>query len=120
MNGIEHKFYIDRLYVRQYEGTPNSIARVHWVCVLKRNGAKVFAHGHTDLPAPDPTGFINIAELEAQQVLDWVVAYEGGQPWVDGLIAAHEQAMQQAEQNLLFEAWHMPLINPVRFDPKNV
>lgn len=120
MNGIEHKFYIDRLFVRQYEDTPNAIARVHWVCVLKRNGAKVFAPGHTDLTAPDPTAFTNIAELEAQQVLDWVVAHEGGPGWVNGLISAHEPLMRQAEENLLLEAWHMPLINPVRFDPTNV
>lgn len=120
MSQIEHKFYIERLYVRQYEGAPNSIARVHWVCVLKRNGAKVFAPGHTDLTAPDPAAFVNIAELEAQQVLDWVVAHEGGQPWVEALIAIHEPMMQQAEEALLLEAWHMPLINPVRFDPTNV
>lgn len=120
MNGMEHKFYIDQLYVRQYEGTPNAIARVHWVCVIKRNGAKVFAPGHTDLAPPSAEAFINIAQLEAQQVLDWVVAQEGGQPWVDAVVAAHEPLMQQAEAALLLEAWHMPLVNPVRFDPTNV
>lgn len=117
---IEHKFYINQLFVRQYEGTPNAVARVGWICVIKRNGAKIFAPGHTDLVAPNPDSFINIAELEAQQVIDWVIAQEGGQGWVDNLIAVHEPTLQQAEQDLLLEAWHMPLLNPIRFDPTNV
>lgn len=117
---MEHKFYIRELYVRQHEGCRNAVARVEWVCVLKRGGAKVMAAGRTDLGAPDPSAFTSIGSLDAQQVLDWVVEKEGGQEWVNRLIAAHEGAMSQAEADLTLEPWHIPLINPQRFDPNNV
>lgn len=120
MNNIEHKFYIQELYVKQYEGCPNAVARVKWVCVLKRGKGKLHAMGITDLAEPSTDAFINIASLEAQQVLDWVIAQEGGQPWVESLVTLHEDAMQNAEFNADFEPWHIPLVNPIRFDPLNV
>jgi hypothetical protein len=120
MSTITHKFYIERLYVRQYDGMANAVARVHWMCVMKRNGAKLFAAGVTDLNEPNPGNFLNIGELEAQTVIDWVVEKEGGELWVAGLVAAHEEAMQNAEVQSQFEPWHIPLINPLKFDPANV
>lgn len=120
MSGIEHKFYIEQLWVRQVDGCPNAVARVNWVCVMKRNGAKVFAGGVTDLESPLPDLFINIADLEAQQVIDWVVDKLGGDVWLTDFVAGHEQAMQKAEADLGIEAWHIPLINPLKFDPANV
>ena len=120
MSEITYKFYINELHVRQYDGAPNAVARVGWMCVIKRGIGKLFAAGHTDLSAPDPATFINIAELEAQQVLDWAISQEGGQAWVDNFIAAHEELLQQAEAEALLEPWHIPLLNPLKFDPANV
>jgi hypothetical protein len=120
MTTIQHNLYIQELYVKHYEGAPNAVARVRWMCVLSRGAGKVFAAGQTDLQQPDPQSFINIAELEAQQVIDWVLATLGGQAWLDGFIAAHEEAMQQAEADAAFEPWHIPLVNPLKFDPANV
>lgn len=120
MNNITTKFYIEQLYVKQYEGLPNSVARVRWICVLKRGAGKLLAMGETDLAAPNPEAFINIGALEAQQVLDWVVQAEGGQPWLDNFVSLHEEQMQKAEADAAFEAWHIPLVNPQKFDPANV
>lgn len=120
INNVEYRFLIERLFVRQHEDAPNAVARVHWVCVLSRNGAKVLASGQTDLSAPDSGAFINIAELEAAQVLNWVVAAEGGQVWLESFVDIHEGTLQAAEQSLGLEAWHIPLVNPLKFDPQNV
>ncbi len=120
MNGIEHKFYINRLWVEQHEGCPNAVARVEWACVMKRNGAKVIGMGVSDLEAPSPSGFIDIGSLEAQQVLDWCISKEGGQPWLEAYIGGHEEQMQKAERDLSLERWSIPLINPLKFDLNNV
>lgn len=120
MSNINYKFYIQELYVKQFQNTPNAVARVRWVCVLKRGRGKLFAGGLTDLNEPTPGAFISIAELEAQQVLDWVVQKEGGSVWVSQFIDSHETHMQAAEKEAELEAWHIPLLNPIRFDPDNV
>lgn len=120
VQGIEYKFYIEQLFVKQFEGFPNSVARVRWVCVMQRNGVKLVTGGQTDLDAPSGTGFIDIGALEAQQVVDWVIEKNGGESWLSGYLAAHDSALTEQEQFAGLEAWRIPLINPLKFDPLNV
>lgn len=117
---IEYKFYLDKIYVKQYDNCPNSVARVHWICVIKRNNAKIFAGGTTDLSPPNKESFIDISTLEAQKVIDWVIQENGGQQWIDTFISNHEEQLKRAEMEAELEAWNIPLVNPIRFDPKNV
>ncbi len=119
MSDIQYKFYIDKLYVRQYDGAPNAVSRVYWICEMKRNGAMIYGSGQTDLNQPNVDSFINIAELEAQKVIDWVLQELGGQDWVTWFISAHEGQMQEAEKAIGLEAWHIPLVNPLKFEGMN-
>lgn len=120
INGIDYQFYIDQLYVKQYPDTPNAVAKVRWACVMKRNKGKLLAMGDIELSKPDSENFINIASLDAATVLSWVIAAHGGEAWLNELIAGHEPHMAQSEAEAVFEAWHVPLLNPLKFDPKNV
>lgn len=120
MSETTHSFYTQEMYVRQYPNCPNSVARVIWVCVIKRNGAKVIAAGKTDLNVPDSGNFIPIDVLDAPRVMQWVIDKEGGETWVNNLIAAHEFKLVEAESELVYERWRVPLINSLKFDPNNV
>lgn len=120
MNGIEYKFYIENLFVKQYDGAPNSVARVGWACVMKRNGAKIIGCGQTDLDAPSTDLFIDIGSLEAQQVIDWVIAKQGGNGWVSAYLNLHDKALTDAESEIGLEAWKVPLVNPLKLDINNV
>lgn len=120
VNNIEYKFYIEKLYVRQHDGLPNSVSRVEWMCVMKRNGAKLFAGGRTDLDIPSPNGFIDISSLEAQQVIDWVIQKMGGDEFLVNYLSAHDAHLKEQEKDAGLEAWKIPLVNPLKFDPENV
>lgn len=120
MNGIEYKFYIDKLWVKQFDQFPNAVARVEWACVMKRNGAKIIGFGESYLEAPQPGAFIDISSLEAQQVIDWCIENEGGENWLKGYILGHEHVLEREEEKLSLERWGIPLINPLKFDPANV
>lgn len=120
MSETTHNFYTQEMYVRQYPDCPNAVARVLWVCVIKRNGAKVLAAGRTDLDAPDVNNFISIDVLDAPKVMQWVIDKQGGDAWVESFIAAHEDKLAEAEAELVYERWRVPLINSLKFDPNNV
>jgi hypothetical protein len=119
MSQVTHEFYTQEMYVKQYPDCPNAVARVTWVCVMKRNGAKVIAAGRTELPPPDKSNFISIDVLDAPSVMNWVIAQEGGDAWVSNLVAAHEPMLNEAESELAYERWRVPLINSMKYDPNN-
>jgi hypothetical protein len=120
INGVSYSFFIERLFVRQHQEAPNAVARVEWVCVLTRGNGKVLAGGRTDLNAPNPTAFTNIVELEAAQVIAWAIEKQGGQAWLEQFMLDHEEFLAQAELDADLEGWHIPLVNPLKFDPQNV
>lgn len=117
INNVEYSFFIERVFVRQHDTISNAISRVNWVCTLTRNGAKLIAGGQTDLDVPDADLFIEITDVEASQVIDWVINKEGGKDWLSGFITVHEEALQQAEKDVGLEGWHIPLINPLKWNP---
>jgi hypothetical protein len=111
MSTITPTFYVDKVYVQQYQGCPNSVARVRWLCEMSRGGVKIYGGGETYLNPPSPYGFIPISQLTAAQVLDWVIDVNGGQAWVDVYVSDHEDAMQRAERNAQMQIWPNPLID---------
>ena len=111
MTTINPVFYVDKVYVQQYPECPNSVARSTWICEMTRNGVKIYGAGVTYLTPPSPQGFIPIAQLTAQQVVDWIIQVQGGQPWVDSYVASHEDQMARAERNAEMQYWSTPLVD---------
>jgi hypothetical protein len=116
MLNINYKFYLDRLFVKNYENCPNSIVRVCWICVMERNDVKLEGGGYVDLDAPDLNNFTNIEQLEAQQVIDWMIEKMGGQTWLDSYLARHDSELTRKENEKDLIPWDTPLINSIKYD----
>ena len=66
------------------------IGKVHWTVAIEDDGVVSMGGGDTILGAPSEDGFIAFENLTEQQLIDWVVAKEGGQGFVDMLSSLHQ------------------------------
>jgi len=96
MTGTTHSFHITELRaLPQVDGLADVVAVVSWQVVFTRDGQQTFGGGETHLNPPDGSNFTPITQVTEQQVVDWVVAKEGGDEFLQMLYGIHEGALSE-------------------------
>ena len=94
MTNTTHAFHITELRaLPQVEGLADVIAVVAWQVVFARDGQQSFGGGETRLNPPDGSNFTPITQVTEQQVIDWVVAKEGGDEFLQMLYGVHDPVL---------------------------
>jgi hypothetical protein len=90
------KFSIVKVLVNPGAGNlTNVVGKVSWEVVFERNGLESKGFGDTLLDAPAAPSFVEYDQLSEQQLIDWVLAKEGGQQFIDMLTAIHEPILDR-------------------------
>jgi hypothetical protein len=110
-------FYVNQInVVPSLNGNVNVVKQVFWTALFELDGEKAVVPGEAFLADPDPASFIAIDSLTDQQVLDWVIASHGGQPWLDELTAFQTEMLSMANLRKQVVTWQTPLLDPKPWD----
>ena len=93
----------------QMQGQANVVAHAQWLLVASRNGFSSTSFVDTLLTLGNLSNFTPIEQLTKQQILDWCVAAEGGQAFIDSLAAHHEVILAAEERRAGVELYLGPL-----------
>lgn len=111
---INVDFILTEIYVRESLAElnlTNVVDKVVWKATLSRNGATSIAMGEVFLDMPETVdGFIRIAEVSEQQVLDWVFIKLGGPVFIEGLKQGHAPILAKLEYEAQLKRWTYPLV----------
>ena len=114
LDNINVDFAISEIYVRESLDAlnlTNVIDKVIWKATLSRNGQTSLAMGEVFLDMPETVdGFIRIAEVTQQQVLDWVHAKLGGSVFIEALKQGHAPILSKLEYDAKLKRWTYPLV----------
>ena len=77
----------------------NVVGIVYWECTFERNGATSKSGGETLLDVPTDT-FIPFDQLTEQQIVEWVIAKEGGVNFINMLKEINEPYLAYAESQM--------------------
>lgn len=116
---VTSEFFIQRLFVLpKISDLENVVAKVEWVFLVTDGNAKSIGRGVTflDLSELSPGTFVNIAELSAETVIEWVVAAEGGDEFLTPLMAFHTNELGRVAYEKSLVGWEAPLLNSKRWD----
>lgn len=95
---MNYKFKIDNITgFPEHNGLTNVIATVYWSIAFENNGGNSLAGGETvlNLSNIDPATYIAVQDVSEQQIIDWVLAIEGGQEFIDKLWSIHEKFCEE-------------------------
>lgn len=88
---INHKFSMTGLLVKpNAQESDNILAKADWECVFWRGDSSVSGAGASYLTRKSKPDGVELAEITPDQAVEWMIASEGGQPFVDRLIKGHE------------------------------
>lgn len=105
---LEYK--LTRIGVRPQVGDKaNVVAHAQWLLVATRNGFTSASFVDTLLPLGDLSNFTPVDQLTKQQILDWCVAAEGGQVFIDSLVDHHNRVITADERRSGVELYMGPL-----------
>ncbi len=93
----------------QVNGKTNVVAHAQWLLAASRNGFSSTSFVDTLLPLGDLSSFTPIEQLTKQQILDWCIAAEGGQAFIDSLVEHHERILTAEERRAGVELYMGPL-----------
>jgi hypothetical protein len=88
---------------------PNVVAHAQWLLTASRSGFSSISFVDTLLLLGDLANFTPIEQLTKQQILDWCVAAEGGQAFIDSLVEHHERIITSEERRAGVELYTGPL-----------
>jgi hypothetical protein len=75
------------------EGHQHVVSGVQWLMVATRSGFESVAVVHSILPIGDLSQFTPIEQLTKEQLIAWAIASQGGQEWVDSMMAHHDRCL---------------------------
>lgn len=114
LDNITVAFTVKEIYVKESLDAlnlTNVIDKVIWKATLSRNGVSTVAMGEVFLEPPETKeGFIRIAEISEQQVLDWVSIKLGGPSFIDTLKQGHDHILSKLEYEAGLKRWTYPLL----------
>lgn len=93
----------------QVNDRTNVVAHAQWLLVASRSGFSSTTFVDTLLPLGDLSNFTPIEQLTKQQILDWCIAAEGGQAFIDSLVEHHERILTTEERRAGVELYMGPL-----------
>lgn len=82
----------------QIDPHTNVVAFVQWGLSFSRNGHESVAMVATYLPLNDLSNFIPVQQLTKDQIIDWCVAVEGGEQFINNLTHIHERQLDVMER----------------------
>ena len=91
----------------------NVVAHAQWLLVATRNGFTSTSFVDTLLPLGDLSNFTPVDQLTKQQNLDWCIAAEGGEVFIDSLVAHHNRSITADERRAGVEMYVGPLAFPL-------
>lgn len=95
---INHQFNLTGLLVKPNAQESDSIlAKAEWECVFWRGDFSVRGAGASYLTRESKPAGVELAEITPDQAVEWMIASEGGQPFVDRLIKGHEWFILEQE-----------------------
>lgn len=95
------KFSVLQVFAKDADTTQPIIAKVIWQVIFSEDGVESTGAGETLLPAPvNGEPFTPIDQVTEDQIIQWVIAQEGGQEFVDRLIAIHTPALEIKKRQL--------------------
>jgi hypothetical protein len=93
------KFTITKAMTRPHvNGLADVIGKVFWEVTFEQDGLKSKGVGETVLDAPTSESFVEFAQLTEQQIIDWVIAKEGGEAFVNMLTGIHNPILERLAQ----------------------
>lgn len=103
---MDYVFKIDNITgYPELNGMANVVATVYWTCTFTKGDGTSLGGGITMLDTSnlDAANFVAIGDVTEQQVIDWVIAKEGGKGFIDMLNQIHEplcdsDALKKAQQ----------------------
>jgi hypothetical protein len=91
------------------DGKSNVIAEIMWQYIAERNGQTSISIIETMLPINSLNNFTPIEKVTKEKVLEWVIAAEGGQAFLDSLIPHHELNLTYRERRAGVQTYVGPL-----------
>jgi hypothetical protein len=79
------------------QGHQHVVSGVQWHMVATRNGFSSVALVYSILPIGDLSQFTPVEQLTKEQLLAWAIAAEGGQEWIDRMMAHHNVCLTSDE-----------------------
>lgn len=73
----------------------NVIGMVEWVVRISNEETSVIGMGETLIPIGNLSNFTAVEDLDEQTVMSWVIGAEGGDEFVQRLIAAHGPMLER-------------------------
>jgi hypothetical protein len=105
---ITHQFNVEQLQVfPSKNGLTNVVGLVQWSVVFTDtvSGATSTGMGETLLGDPNPAQFVPVGNVTHQMAIDWMVAAQGGQTFVDQLQAIHAGQLAYNVQKIGLVPW---------------
>lgn len=90
-------------------GKKNVIANIAWQLVAERNGFTSISVVDTLIPIGDLSNFVPVEQVSKQQALDWAIAAEGGNSFIQMLTEHHERVLSAEEKRAAVELYLGPL-----------
>lgn len=75
------------------EGHQHVVSGVRWLMAATRSGFESVAVVYSVLPIDDLSQFTPIEQITKEQLLEWAIASQGGQEWVDSMMAHHDRCL---------------------------
>jgi len=103
---MDTKFSVRKMYVFPKKGdNVNVVGKVDWAVTFSRNGVTSTGVGETLLGTDNIEYFVPIDEITENVVIQWVIAKEGGQQFIQRLQQIHEPNLQYQEKMAGMVEW---------------
>ena len=105
---IAHQFNVEELQVfPSKNGLTNVIGLVRWSVVFTETGTGVTSSGmgETLLGEPPLDAFVPVDQVTEQQAIEWVIAAEGGQAFLNKLQAIHSGQLAYNAKKIGLVPW---------------
>ncbi len=89
----------------------NVVARVDWAVAAQEGSLFSKGGGQTLLDTTEITDFVPADQLTEEQLIQWVIAAEGGQKFLDDLTAFHVALLKQRVLETEAVALELPFID---------
>ena len=90
-------------------GRTNVVATVQWMLIATRNGHESSSFVDSIIPIGGLSEFTPIDQLTKEQILEWSIAAQGGQSFINMLMQHHEMVISEAEARAGVEIYLGPL-----------
>jgi hypothetical protein len=109
---LYHRELLKIEVIPEENGMQNIVRKVEWSIIFEDENTGVTSQAsiHTVLPNPQSDNFADITEVTKTQILDWATDMQGGQKFIDKLMALHQDEI----------IYKNKLIGVVEYDLNNI